>query len=67
MLGKIFLVGLVGAAAYGASRMMKVPADAVANDGSTAADDAPEDVGPSDVDSRDRTPASDTEDSATAG
>ena len=37
MLGKVFLLGLIGATAYGASRMMKAPAGAVESGASKAA------------------------------
>ena len=37
MLGKVFLIGLIGAAAYGASRVMKSPAGAVESGASKAA------------------------------
>ena len=37
MLGKVFLLGLIGAAAYGASRVMKAPAGAVESGASKAA------------------------------
>ena len=37
MLGKVFLLGLIGAAAYGASQVMKAPAGAVESGASKAA------------------------------
>ena len=37
MLGKVFLLGLIGVTAYGASRMMKAPAGAVESGASKAA------------------------------
>ncbi len=37
MLGKVFLIGLIGAAAYGASRVVKSPAGAVESGASKAA------------------------------